>query len=67
LIFGKTNSNAYGHVAIVSEVSDDELEIIQQNMGFFGNSREKIKLIFEEGKWGIKNPKILGRLSKKSE
>jgi hypothetical protein len=65
LIFGKTNSNTFGHVAIISEVSDDELEIIQQNMVFFGNSREKMKLIFEEEKWGIKNPKIHGRLSKK--
>ena len=28
LIFGKMSSNAFGHVAIISEVSDDEIEII---------------------------------------
>ena len=67
LIFGETNSNAFGHVAIISKVSDDEIEIIQQNMGYFGSSRERMKLVFEEGKWKIKNPRILGRLSKKNE
>ncbi len=64
LIFGETSSNAFGHVAIISKVSDDKIEIIQQNMGYFGSSREKLKLIFEKWKWEIVNPKILGRLSK---
>ena len=63
LIFGETSSNAFGHVAIISKVSDDEIEIIQQNMGYFGSSREQMKLIFKEGKWGIRNSKVLGRLS----
>jgi len=66
LIFGKTNSNAFGHVAIISKVENNDIEIIQQNMGFFGNSREKIKLVFENEKWKIMNSKILGRLSKEN-
>jgi len=65
LIFGKTDSNPFGHVAIISKVSDDEIEIIQQNMGFFGNSRERMDLIFRNEKWEIKNSKILGRLNLK--
>ena len=63
LIFDGTSSNAFGHVAIISEVSDDEVEIIQQNMGYFGSSRERMKLVFEADKWSLKNPKALGRLS----
>lgn len=65
LIFDKTSSISFGHVAIISAVSDYKIEIIQQNMGFFGRSREKMKLVFLEGEWEIKNPKILGRLSRK--
>ena len=67
LIFGKTSSNDFGHVAIISEVSEVEVEIIQQNMGFFGSSRERMDLVFEEGKWIIENSKVLGRLAKKNE
>ncbi len=65
LIFGKTDSNPFGHVAIISKVSDDEIEIIQQNMGYFGNSRERMKMVFNNEKWEIKNQKIIGRLSMK--
>ncbi len=36
--------NKFGHVAIVSKVSDNEIEVIQQNPGLFGSSREKFKL-----------------------
>lgn len=63
VIFGKTSSNAFGHVAIVSAVEDHQIEIIQQNMGYFGSSREQIKLVFENNQWEINHPKILGRLS----
>ncbi|MFK7771327.1 MAG: CHAP domain-containing protein [Saprospiraceae bacterium] len=63
LIFGKTSSNAFGHIAIISKVSDDEIEIIQQNMGYFGKSRERIKLVFDFDRWSLKDPKVLGRLT----
>lgn len=64
LIFDGTMFNQYGHVAIISGVSDTEIEIIQQNPGPLANSRESYKLQKIEGKWKIKNSQVLGWLSK---
>lgn len=54
--------NRFGHVAIISEVSEKEIEIIQQNPGINGKSRIHIDLIFEDGKWTIANNRVLGWL-----
>lgn len=64
LIFSGTIFNKYGHVAIISKVTETEIEIIQQNPGPFGNSREKYELTNESGIWRIKNDRILGWLRK---
>lgn len=64
VIYSATTLNKYGHVSIVSKVTENEIEIIQQNPGPFGNSREKYDLINENGKWKIKNDRILGWLRK---
>lgn len=64
LIFGPTAFNAFGHVAIVSVVYEDEIEIIQQNSGSFSASREEFDLILEEDRWRIKNDRVLGWLRK---
>ena len=64
VIYSATTLNKYGHVSIVSKVTENEIEIIQQNPGPFGNSREKYDLINENGKWKIKNERILGWLRK---
>lgn len=64
LVFEATKFNAYGHVAIVSEVKDDEIEIIQQNAGVLASSRERFKLQELNGKWKIKNNRVLGWLRK---
>ena len=64
VIYSATTLNKYGHVSIVSEVTENEVEIIQQNPGPFGNSREKYDLINENGKWKINNDRILGWLRK---
>ncbi len=64
VIYSGTTLNKYGHVSIVSNVTENEIEIIQQNPGPFGNSREKYDLINENGKWKIKNDRILGWLRK---
>lgn len=64
LIFEGTVFNKYGHVAIISKVTDDEVEIIQQNPGPYGQSRETYDLEFENGKWKIDNDRILGWLRK---
>ncbi|MEO8255705.1 MAG: CHAP domain-containing protein, partial [Flavobacterium sp.] len=44
IIFNKSLFNSYGHVAIICKVGNDFVEIIQQNPGPFGRSREKIAL-----------------------
>lgn len=64
LIFDKTSFNKFGHVAIVSKVSDNKIEIIQQNPGPFASSRETFKLSKKDGKWEIHHGKILGWLRK---
>lgn len=57
--------NKYGHVAIVSAVTDSSIEIIQQNPGPFSPSRETILLEkLTSGKWEMKNDRILGWLRK---
>ena len=52
--------NRYGHVAIISKASDKEIEVVQQNPGPFGNSRETFSLAFKEGKWIVQNDRLLG-------
>jgi surface antigen len=64
LVFSGTIFNKYGHVAIVSKVMDHELEIIQQNPGPYGQSREVIALENKNGKWAVKNDRVLGWLRK---
>tara|TARA_R100000306_G_C4379409_1_gene143458 strand:- start:826 stop:1410 length:585 start_codon:yes stop_codon:yes gene_type:complete len=64
LIFSATPLNRFGHVGIISKVSGNEIEIIQQNPGPTGSSRQKFKLQNVGGKWMIKNKRILGWLRK---
>ena len=64
VIYSATTLNKYGHVSIVSNVTENEIEIIQQNPGPFGSSREKYKLLNNDGKWKIDNDRILGWLRK---
>ena len=49
---------------IVSDDTDSKIEIIQQNPGPYGPSRETFKLKHSNGKWKIDNTKILGWLRK---
>lgn len=64
VVYSGTKLNAYGHVSIISNVTENEVEIIQQNPGPFGNSREKFKLLNNQGKWEIDHEQILGWLRK---
>jgi surface antigen len=64
LIFDANSFNPYGHVAIVSKVKEDEIEIIQQNPGRFGSSREIIDLKKVNNQWKLDNASILGWLRK---
>lgn len=64
LIFNGTAFNKYGHVAIISRVTENEVEIIQQNPGPSSKSRETFRLDNKDGKWEIKNGLVLGWLRK---
>lgn len=64
LVFGGDMLNKFGHVAIVSELSENEIEIIQQNAGQYGKSRGSYKLEYSNGKWTIDSEQILGWLRK---
>jgi surface antigen len=64
LIYSGTIFNQFGHVAIISQIKNDEIEIIQQNPGPFSNSRERFALVEKDGKWTIENDRILGWLRK---
>ncbi|MFI8602841.1 CHAP domain-containing protein [Cellulophaga baltica] len=64
VVYSGTLFNKYGHVAIISKVTEREVEIIQQNPGPFGESRETYDLIREEDKWFIDHSRIMGWLRK---
>ena len=64
LVYGGTLVNPYGHVSIVAEVRDGEIEIIQQNPGAFRKTRRVFKVEKQNGKWKIKNDRIIGWLRK---
>lgn len=65
IIFNGHLLNRFGHVAIISKVENDYIEIIQQNPGPFGTSRERINLKNEYSKYRISNKRVLGWLRKK--
>lgn len=62
LVLDKSRTNPYGHVAIISAVEGGYIEIIQQNAGKYATSRDIMELIQEDGKWVIKNNRVLGWL-----
>lgn len=64
VILSPTLFNKYGHVAIVSKVTENKVEVIQQNPGPFSGSRETFSLDNSNGKWTIKNSRIFGWLRK---
>ena len=59
LVFG---GDKFGHIAIISAVKDDHIEVTQQNVGPY--SRELIKLTNRDGRYYIRHSKVLGWLSR---
>ncbi len=57
--------NPYGHVAIVYEVTENEVKIIQQNSGPTAASRIAIKYTNSNNSFTIQDDEILGWLRKK--
>lgn len=64
LIFDGTTFNQYGHVAIVSNITETSVEIIQQNPGPFAHSRVTYDIFFKDGLWSFKDSDVLGWLRK---
>lgn len=63
IVMGATGGNPYGHVAIVSEVNENSVEIIQQNPGPMAHSRVAFDLTtLPNGDYKIENDRILGWL-----
>lgn len=62
LVFGPTFLNPYGHVAIVVKTEGDHVEVIQQNAGPFGVSREQLQLLHDGKGWRCGTSRILGWL-----
>jgi surface antigen len=65
LVYSPTLSNPYGHVAIVANVQPNAIEIIQQNPGRWGRSRQWYPLSQENGQWKIHKKRVVGWLRKK--
>lgn len=65
IVIDGNSFNKYGHVAIISNVLENEVEIIQQNPGPFAASRIVIPLQNKDEKWHLENPKLLGWLRMK--
>jgi surface antigen len=64
LVYDGSLLNSFGHVAIVAKVTNNSIEVIQQNPGPLGSSRETFNLTNKNGKWEIKNSQVLGWLRK---
>lgn len=62
LVYDGYPGNNFGHVAIISKVSDSEIELVQQNMGY--KTRLKIPLVNFYQYWTIADYNILGWLRK---
>jgi hypothetical protein len=62
LVYSGSTGNPYGHVAIVSDVTEGRIEIIQQNPGIGAPSRARFSLAHGNGKFSIGNDRILGWL-----
>lgn len=66
VIFDGTAGNPYGHVAIVSNVTSQSIEIIQQNPGPFASSRVIIELDSNSNGFKIQETRLLGWLRMKN-
>jgi len=64
IVFGPTSFNSFGHIAIISKVTSNSIEIVQQNPGARNPSRMNYSLHKTEGGWYIENSFVRGWLSK---
>ena len=64
IVFGPTPFNKFGHVAIVSKISEGKLEIAQQNPGVGNSSRATYSLYDNGNGWIVGNQYVKGWLRK---
>lgn len=64
IVFDGTTFNEYGHVAIISKVKENEIEIIQQNPGRLSKPRVTYTINFKDGYWLFNDSTVLGWLRK---
>lgn len=62
LVFDGHLGNRYGHVAIITQVTDDAIEIIQQNAGPDTPTREWLPLHKEGKRYEVARKRVLGWL-----
>ncbi|HXB42039.1 MAG TPA: CHAP domain-containing protein [Bacteroidia bacterium] len=62
LIFDGHTGNPYGHVAIISNATENEIEIIQQNPGPFASSRVKVAYTFINNTYSVDSDRLMGWL-----
>lgn len=65
IVWNGNDWNPYGHVAVVSAVYTNSIEITQQNPGPTAPSRIQIELNAHQGKFSLNDSEILGWLHKK--
>lgn len=65
VVWDGTAFNPYGHIAVISEVTNREVEIIQQNPGPVAPSRIRPAMQQRDGKWRIVSGNLLGWLGKR--
>ena len=65
LIFDRTTFNQYGHVAIIANVEENRVQIIQQNPAHLATHARWMKISFKNNLWQFKDHKVLGWLRKK--
>ena len=65
VVFKATRFSRFGHVAIISKVHSNRIQIIQQNSGYIPRTRLWIDLRKIGRKWKIRHYRIVGWLRKK--
>jgi len=61
-IIGPGNGNNFGHLFIITKVTDSSVEFVQQNGGATNPSRGTYQLVNQDGTWNIKAANLVGWL-----
>ena len=61
-VIGPLKGNKFGHLFIITDVNKKSISFIQQNGGSQNPSRGQYPMKFEDGKWTIQAPGLLGWL-----